>query len=202
MDKYQKFKDFVKQIILDATRLILVLSVLIIFITILYSAKYNPINILSDQYFLQDKHITRLICSHEKLSYDHKKTLEDLVQNGTIISVSDGLNSIHAYYNNLITFLIALMGLSALIGFLYIKGITEEQAEKKIEKILQQTFASCKFQNELKELISNKFDEEMEDTEIGNLKRIVTGIQEQLELLNIDFDLSIQKEKHGNNKKN
>jgi len=202
MKKYQEIKDFIKQVFVDITRVVLVLATIVIFIAILYSAKYNPVNILSDQYFLQDNHIARLVSPHSKQDVIQQKTIEEFLKNGTIISVSDGLNSIHAYYNNLITFLIALMGLSALVGFLYIKGITEEQAEKKIEKILQQTFASCKFRDDLTQLVSKKFDDELEGSEIDDLRQMITGIQEQLELLNIDFNLDIKKRKHGNNKKN
>ncbi|MCE3232323.1 MAG: hypothetical protein K0R98_580 [Rickettsiaceae bacterium] len=115
----------------------------------------NPISnmfINAHGYYLQD-------LSKPPLSNETKKTIEKLIHEQRIAPPDEILKSAMSFYDTLITYLIGLIGLSAFIGFLYIKAVSRRQAEEMIQnEFLRFVNDSLKFDEKLNAKIKDDLE--------------------------------------------
>src|SRR4051794_17145461 len=68
------------------------------------------------------------------LDKNESRTLNGLVSKGVVISASDLYNDTISFYSALITYLIGILGLSGLFGYIYVRGSARRDAEEEAER--------------------------------------------------------------------
>lgn len=108
------------------------------------------------------------------------KTLNQLVSRGIVISAGDVYNDTLSYYNTLISWLIGLVGMSALIGFIYVRGRVGEEAELVARKAVDDFFSKETTHRLLEEKV-RAATEELEELEA--LRAAVEQLGERVEFI-------------------
>lgn len=103
------------------------------------------------------------------------------------ISVTDLRNDIIAYYNTFITILIALLGASAIIGYLHLRHISKEEAEHRAYEAVNRCFDLEKTHRMIDERIGSKVDEWINDKD--TIPGRLTALEGQFEDIRQSSDL-------------
>ncbi len=130
------------------------------------------------------------------------KTLNQLISKGIVISASDLYNDTIAFYSTLITWLIGILGISGIIGFIYVRSKSREEAEHEAEKAVDNYFAKQSVHDMLDNKIKSEVDNQLEDVkkdlesleDIQGIKDSIQKIEEKIEVLETDSDRVIPKE--------
>lgn len=97
--------------------------IVVFFVILKFLGKLNPLNLLTHTYILTGKK-----------QPSPSTTLKELLEQNTIISTNEVFSHILSYYDVLVTFLVAILGVVGVIAFFYIKGSSEERAENTAKK--------------------------------------------------------------------
>ncbi len=96
-----------------------------------------------------------------------------------VISVADLRNDIIAYYNTFITILVALLGASAIIGYLHFRHMSKREAEQRAHEAVEHYFNLEKTHRLLDELIGNQVEEWITDKDA--ITRRVAILEDKVE---------------------
>ena len=113
--------------------------------------------------FFIDKYI---LSGRKNMDANQLDTFKKLIENDTIISADTIFSQTLEYYDTLITFLVAILGVVGAIAFFYIKGSSEEKAKEYAKKSTSDYFNTVSFDK----LVQNKINDTL-DSEDSNYRR-------------------------------
>lgn len=122
--------------------------------------------------------------------------IKKYIAQGKILPANEITNSVIGYYNSLITFLVALLGISAVSAYFYIKGTTDDKVEEKVSLGVKRYFESQQFKSEMVKCVNDEFKDRL--NALDDLQNAVEAITQ---MYPIDAELNETEEgKNGYNK--
>lgn len=112
-----------------------------------------------------------LFCKHKNiLDYLNTKmlsaTTQEIIQNDGGVSYDLFLSAITEFYTNIIVILTVLIGILSIIGFLYIKHISNKEVVQEVDNVI----SGEHFKSYLKELIRDNVSKEIsEDSDLSDI---------------------------------
>ena len=115
-----------------------------------------------------------------------------------VISVTDLRNDIIAYYNTFITILVALLGATAIIGYLHLRHISKEEAERRASKAVERCFDLEKTHRLIDERIGIQVEEWINDEDMipGRLTILEGQVEYLRQFSDIRSDLDEESEQN------
>lgn len=122
-----------------------------------------------------------------ELTVRQQKTLNELVSKGQVMSLSDFHSDTLSFYSTLITWLIGLLGATAILGYIYIQGLSQEKAEQQAEKAVENHLGKDDTQKKLREWF--RAAAEAQFTQLDDLQARLDALEEKIEYLPIPLVL-------------
>ncbi len=93
-------------------------------------------------------------------------TANDTPRKNTVISLTELRTDVIAYYDTLITILVALLGGTAIVGFVHLRHVSREETEHKAYQAAEACFELQKTHRLLEGLIADKVEEYIQDENV------------------------------------
>ncbi len=181
-----KFESF-KRGFIQGLGIILVICIALIIVILIFIYCTDPINSIYNKFVYTSNQIPINPSDQNKINLLYSKNL--------IISAHEIFDNILSYYNTLITFLIALLGVGTIIAYFNIRSISKEKAEQQAAKAVKDYFETQKAHDILKSAAVGEINEWRDELE--ELQEKVSFIEENVELNNIELDDTIKGKENG-----
>lgn len=117
---------------------------------------------ISDVYFVSNE---------MNATMDLNSTLETLITQNKIISPKDYFGIYTSTYSNILMVTVALLGIFALLSFIYVRNKIEDQMNERIDEY----FSSQDFKERLNKTLNAEIKQAM-DSYYGEIKRVISSL--------------------------